>query len=86
MIGIVIVGGSGGISFTFTVASPNLSESAVDVAFTVSVAAVSFILIVNSPSDVIAVSGTPPNTSHITDWSGLFSPCTSALNIRLSPF
>ena len=73
-----------GASCTVTVAVPDFEVSTVEVAFTVSVAAVSPAVTVSSPlpSMVLPV---PPVTSHVTPCAGLFVPVTVAVKFCVVP-
>jgi hypothetical protein len=69
-----------------TVALRLLLLSAVDVAFTTRLVAVSSSATVKSPFALIAVSYPPPNTDHVTVCAGLLLPMTSAPNCKALPF
>jgi hypothetical protein len=71
---------------TVTVAVPDLVESAVEVALTVKVAAVSFPPTVSKPDALMLVPLPPPLTFQLTLWEGLLLPLTTALNSWLPPF
>jgi len=69
---------------TVTVAVPDLEVSAVEVALTVKVVAVSPAATVKVPL-VILVPVIPPVTDHVTVVAGLFVPCTVAVNACVPP-
>ena len=69
-----------------TVAVPLLLVSTVEAALTVRLAAVSLAATVKSPEAFIFVPLPPPETVHVTVWTGLLAPLTVALNCRVCPF
>ncbi len=71
---------------TVTVAVSDFAASALDVAVTVSVCAVSSLPTVSFPSAVIFVASlVPPLTLQITSADGLFSPVTVAVKVCSAP-
>jgi hypothetical protein len=69
---------------TVMVAVPDLLVSTVEVALTVSVAAVSFAATVSRPAEEMLVPDTPL-TLHVTVCAGELVPATVALNCRVAP-
>jgi hypothetical protein len=69
-----------------TVALQLLLVSAVDIALTVRLVAVSPDATVKSPLVLMLVPLPPPETVHVTVWTGLLLPLTSAINCKVCPF